>query len=662
MKPRIFGLLIGLLVLTTAAWGTGGSESVEPTGAAAAPAGMYEESPLLTARVAAGELPPVDDRLPANPMIAETIEEVGAYGGDINVFAIHEGRLNDMQNIWGSTLFRLPRNAVGIDPNVAEGYDISEDGTIFTLYLREGLKWSDGEPLTTEDLRFAFEDMHWNDKVNTWNRLGMVKEIEVVDDYTIRLIAPGGIGLLPIYLSDWPGGVGGLLFPAHYLKRWHMDYNPDAQKLAEEEGQENWYDAMRLHYWWDPQRDTDLPGLNPWILSRLSTTLKVFERNPYFWKVDEAGNQLPYIDRVTSSIVSEEVYQLKVSSGEADIAYIHTQFENIPLYKSNEETGEFRTILFPGGSGSYVSIWINQNHPDPGLRSIYNNVKFRQALSAAIDREDINEAVYMGLGVPRQLAPLPGTSFYREDWGEYCAEYDPGLANRLLDEVGLDEKDGSGHRLGPDGKALSLVIEYPIAGQTTALEVVREYWEEVGLKTTVKLEEWGLLLQNTNTSNFFAYTHTNPNQPWSIERKFFQFSHVWRVGVAAEWEAWLSAKQKAVEAGLEEGAVLPADWIYTETDAELEGEKPDDWWLEQENLRLKWAATEMGSAEYMSIGRELFDVYVKKIIKLGLVGQVPDVMIAKNGLGNVVPPKWVTGYPLDPQLIQEWYDQLFWKE
>jgi peptide/nickel transport system substrate-binding protein len=661
---RYLAIITAAMVLSTLFAFAGGQQGEGSVGAQAATTGEYGESPALAAMVDAGILPPVKERLPESPKVSETIEEIGTYGGQINVFAVNINRTNDMQNIWGATLFRVPRHEAGIEPDVAAGHEISADRKVFTLYLREGLKWSDGEPLLSEDIRFAQEDMHWNDKVNTWNRLGMVNEVKVVDDYTIDLICPGGVGLLPLFLSDWPGGRANTLFPSHYLKNWHADYNDDAQAIAEEEGFENWYDAMRSHYWWDPRTDVNAPDISPWVLRQTTTTNKVLERNPYFWRVDEARNQLPYIDRVVISIIDAEVYQLKVSGGAADIAYMHTEFENIPLYKSSEADGGYRTVLFPGASGSNVSLWINLNHPNPVLRNIYNDVKFRQAISVAIDRDDINDAVYMGLGNPRQLAPLSSSSFYKTGWEETYSQYDPALANRLLDEIGLDEKDSGGFRKRPDGETLSLVILYPVPGQTSALELVKEYWEKVGLKTTIKLDEWRSQLSYTRTSQHFAYTHINGNQPWAIERKTFQFSHVWRVGIAEEWDAWLNAKGKAVDETLEEGAVRPLDFMFIETpkDNELAGEKPPEWWLNQEELRLQWSQTDMGSPEYIELGQKNFDFWLEKIYKIGLVGEIPDVLIVNEKLGNVVEPGWVKGAALNEQLINEWYDQLFWKE
>jgi len=399
--------------------------------------------------------------------------------------------------MWGSSLLRVPRSGVGNAPNLAAGYEISDDKTVITVYLRPGAKWSDGHPFTSEDIRFMYDDMHNTEpagQVYTWHATGRILQTEVIDDYTIKLICPGGIGVTPMSLASWNGSQTNAYQAAHYLKKWHITYNEDAEKIAKEEGFDTWYECFNSHsVWFGNNLDLDLPKMTPWYPVQQTTTTELHERNPYYWAVDEAGNQLPYIDSAIVQIVDPEVYQLKVSGGEADIAWSGLSFDNVALYMSSADSGNYGVELHPGALGNAVALMPANAYYDPAERELWKNVKFRQALSVAVDREDINESVYSGYGVPRQCAPLPSTSFYKEEWGEYYAQYDPALANKLLDEVGLNKKDSDGHRLRPDGKLLSIVMQYYTDTDLPTLELVREYWEAVGLKTTIKFGDAGLV-------------------------------------------------------------------------------------------------------------------------------------------------------------------------
>jgi len=665
MSKKILTLLLILLVTGLMTWAAGGKEEAEIE-APAAKIGEYGEAPMLAKMVASGELPPVEERLPKNPKVVEMIESIGRYGGDLVAFATKEGIFNeDLQGMWGSSLFRSPRDGVGVEPDLAEGYEINEDKTAITVFLREGLKWSDGHPLTSEDIRFTFEDMHFNPSVATWGSWG-IDAIEVIDEYTAKFINNEGLGINLLQMASWWGGYVGTYHPAHYLKQWHIDYNADADKLAKEEGFEHWYEAMRDHFWWTPLKDVNKPQIEPWDVAEHSTTAKLFVRNPYFWRVDEAGNQLPYIDRVRVQIVNPEIYQLKVTGGAASLAYYHADFANLPLYKTSEDEGEYKVILHPGVMGANIKLIMNQNHPDPELRSIYNNLKFRQALSVAIDRDEVNEVIYQGLGVPRQCAPLKTVSYYKEGWQEHYAQYDPDLAEQLLDEIGLDKKDSAGYRRKADGKTLSLVIEYTDDRYTAELELVKEYWDDVGFKTIIKLQDMGLMDQRMGSSEYFAWVHPNPFQPWCDERNMFQRGWVWagEAGQASQWMAWLSSKMAAAEEELGEGVSLPPDWrrLKTAKDDELEGEEPPMYWIEKEELLNVWSQTEMGSPEYRELGQEYLDFWVNRLTRIGVVGEIPNIMIAKNKLGNVLTPGWVSGAPVDHEYVQTWMDQLYWKE
>jgi peptide/nickel transport system substrate-binding protein len=633
-------------------------------------AGKYGEAPMLAELVAKGELPPVEERLPKDPKVVEMIEDVGRYGGELIVYATTDNIFNqDLQGMWGSSVFRAPRNGQWIEPDLAEGWEIDDEKMSITIFLREGAKWSDGVPISSEDVRFTYENMHFDTNVGTWGAIGgAITSVTVIDDLTVKLNTTGGLMTVPYSLSDWFGGYATTVHPAHYLKNWHIDFNDKAGEIAKEEGFDNWYDAMREHYWWAPLKDPDKPQFEPWHLVDFSSTAKLLERNPYFWRVDAEGNQLPYIDRVRVQVVDPEVYNLKVSGGEASIAYYNTQFEDISVYKSNEKVGDFKVTLYPGVMSSNVKIILGgMFHADPVIKEVFNEISFRRGLSVAVNRDEINDVIYQGLGVPGKVAPLSSVSFYKKGWREDWAQYDPALANKLLDEAGLDKKDADGWRLLPDGRKFNFIIEYTAARHTGELELVKEYFEDVGVSTILKVQAGAIMEERANARQVMATTHNNPNQPWSFERNMYVNTWVW--GAAGrEWNIWEDDHREALESQLEPGEMLPARWRFVEKSG-LEdtynqlGEVPPDWWNEAMTLEDQWQGSEMGSPEYTDMGRRLFEFYVEEFFEhIGLVGEVPSILIAKTKLGNVIKPGWQVGAPLDHQTVQTWMDQLYWKE
>jgi len=615
IKKLILGLLVGAMCLSAAA------------------ALAYNEAPMLRVKVAAGELPPVEERLPEEPSVVEPLEEIGQYGGTLYVFPLNPSPWNDLQESTdrGMHIGRMAEDGTTVLGDLAKGFDFSEDSKSLTIYLREGAKWSDGYPFTADDVVFMFEDMHWNDKVKTWNWLLPVKRAIKIDDYTVRLETDEPYpGLLPRLVTP-AGGDWCAYHPKHYLKKWHIRYNPDADKLAKEEGFDNWWEAFFYHYWWAPTTDLDKPTMQPWILTEFTTTTKVFERNPYYVKVDTAGNQLPYADRIVSTIVDPEVYQMKIIAGEASVAYVNTSFDNYPLYKENEEAGGYQVNLIPGISYTDVGFGLNLNQSDPIKRKLYQDVRFRQALSLAINRAEINDSVFFGRAVPRQMTTLPSSSFYKPEWAEAYAQYDPEEANRLLDEIGLTERDENGFRKRSDGKTVFLLVEHcpelrsvPIS----ALELVKEYWEAVGLKVLVKALGGNIFWDRqqdpdhdiiaTNKASTEIREYLIQREDWVCGSSYFAW--------APTWGLWLGANAD-VKAGVKtledfEGGKLP-------------GEEPP----QEIKTLFQWgeelAQTRIGSKEYKDLWTKICDFHAENLLIIGAVGMVPVPYIAKKNIGNV---------------------------
>lgn len=625
-------------------------------GTTAAPA--YNEAPMLQVKVAAGELPPVEKRLPIDPSALEPLEENGQYGGVIHVFSLDNSAWQDLteETERGTYLGRIGKDGT-LEGDLAKGFEFADDQMSLTIHLREGTKWSDGYPFTADDIVFMFEAMHWHPDVETWNWLEMVTGVEKVDDYTVRLTTDTPYPVLPLKMVEPAGGDWCAFQPKHYLEKWHIDYNPNANELAKEEGFDSWVECFTHHYFWDPTEDLNKPTMQPWIMTESTTTHRVFIRNPYYWKVDTAGNQLPYIDKIVSNVVNPEVYQMKIISGEADVAFMNTRFENYSLYKENEEAGGYTVTLIPGTSAAEVGFGVNLTHSDPVLREIYQDVRFRRALSLAINREEINEVVYFGMGVPRQLTILPNASFYKEEWAQAYAQYNPDEANRLLDEVGLTERDKDGFRLRPDGKRLEVMVEYAVGGEfeasVTLLELVKEYWEAVGVSVLLRSSDQALYSERMGSPDHgFAarekigeeirgYLIERDDDDWYIGSSDFNW------GVL--WGEWLEA-DNAIKRGrmmLEDyGGVMPGE----EPPAEI---KQLFQWGEERVL------AEFRSPEYIETMQKVFDWHAENLVMIGTVGMIPVPYVAKNNIGNV--PKAYNPAGNWPGDLNYYAEQLFFK-
>ncbi len=634
-----------------------GTEEASDTGTEqmAVPAGKYREAPVLTELVASGELPPVDERLPIEPAVLEPIESVGRYGGTLYVHATNNAPWGDLQEETerGSYLGRFRFDRLEVEGHLAKGFEQAADDQSITIFLREGARWSDGAPFTADDIIFMYEDMHWHEEIETWMWLPQARRAIKVDDYTVRLETDVPYPVLTLKMAEPAGGDWHSYYPKHYLQKWHIRHNADANALAKEEGFDTWVEAFRHHFWWNPRQDMNFPTMQPWVLTQSNTTNKVHERNPYYWKVDTEGQQLPYVDRIVTDIVDWETYHLKIISGESDVAFVNTAFENFSLYKQNEDAGGYNVVLLPGNKGADVGFNVNQNHPDPVKGDIYRDVRFRQAISLAIDRDDLNNALFFGLATPRQFTILPSATYYKPEWGEAYAGFDPDRANELLDAVGLQERDRQGFRVGADGNTFELVVEYGVGGEsadpTTSLELVKEYWENVGLKVLLKSWEsayFGERRADPEHELMFHAEQMKEVRSFMVERESWTAARTW----GPLWHVWLLA-----DANVKDGSSTLAEYGGT-----LPGEEPPEYVKQLFQYGEDRIQTKLGSPEYRELSQKIYDWHAEQLVHIGAVGQAPVVYIADKNLGNV-PTEFYTGIggSIDLNITA---DQLFFKQ
>lgn len=586
----------------------------------------YNEAPMLADLVRAGKLPQVARRLPEKPLVIKPIERVGEYGGTIRVLCTNLMTLEDGWNAMkAESILSLDRDdGSTVRPNIAESWDVSKDGKVITLHLRKGIKWSDGQPFTADDILFWYEDIFLNNELTQvkpyqWCPGGKPMEVTKKNDYTVQVKFAVPYPMALLHLA-WGAAQGGFYQPKHYLKKFHPKYTPMEQlkKMAKEAGFDQWYQLFQAKAAVDvPTMEPGTPVLTSFRPVRKTPEMIVFERNPYYWKVDIEGNQLPYIDRMQLTLVQNaEMYNMRVISGEVDLAQWNTALENYPLYKENAEKGGYQVLMWNVAWPSVVELQPNMNHKDPVMRKLIQDRNFRIALSLAINRNEINEMVFLGMGEPMQVVILPeGGRFWDEKLAKMYTEYDPAKANAILDEIGLNKRDRNGYRLRPDGKTLGLTIEYwpGEAGpaKTSVVELVQRYWDAIGIKTAIKSEERTLRQVRVEAADHdFTLWHTGVctdpmwmTQPWHFI-PIFRFN-----SYAPNWALWYSSGGKAGEEPPADVKELYGLWNIMQTSTN-----------EQERIKA---------------GKEIIRDHVINLRTIGTVGLVPQPVIINKNLRNV---------------------------
>jgi peptide/nickel transport system substrate-binding protein len=460
---------------------------------------IYHEAPLLRQMVAKGELPPLEERLPQNPMLVQPFERIGTYGGNWQR-AIRRTRdhASFIRVIGYENLVRWDPLWINVIPNVAERYEVNEDATRYTFYLRKGMRWSDGKPFTADDIVFWYEDVLRNPdltaSIPAWlTSGGKPVRVEKRDETTVLFIfeVPNGLFLMNL-AAPWGGEP--TAYPQHYLRQFHPRYNPHGiEALVARSRFSSWPALFRSKSgtevdhpsrWQNPA----LPRLHAWTLMTAYTTendIIVATRNPYYWKIDPAGHQLPYIDNVVFTMFDERAQlESMLRKGEIDMQTRHIPQE---WFKSADCAGRFALI---SSFSNTAVISINLTHPDPILRTLFQKKDFRIGLSLAINRQEIIAKVFGREGEPYQAAPKPESPFFHERLAYQYTDYDIARANAYLDQAGCRQRDSNGYRLRPDGQRITITLD--VIDFLSMLEVARfipGYWEAVGLETRLNVLE-----------------------------------------------------------------------------------------------------------------------------------------------------------------------------
>ncbi|MGW5366332.1 ABC transporter substrate-binding protein [Actinopolymorpha pittospori] len=520
------------------------------------------EAPMLKERVDAGALPPVGERLPQDRMVVQPNERVGSYGGTWHsvLEGSPTGDFGELPTTVGyEGLTRWNPEFTEVIPNVALRFEVSDDGKTITLTLRRGMKWSDGQPFTADDILFAYNDVSLNTELSPVPpgfavSGGRPASLEKVDDHTVRFRFTVANGLFLQYLAT-PSALNLAERPSHYLRQFHKAYNKDVEQAAKRERFSSWIDYFFAKA--DQWQNTELPTVHAWVPKNPASTGQrmTFERNPYYWKVDPDGSQLPYLDQVAFEHVNNhQLSLLKAGNGEMDFEArrFYRDYAQKPVLARNREKGGFDFVDLRSMYAVSVGLYLNLNHKDPVKREIFTNKNFRIGLSHAINRPEIIKTVFQGQGVPHQVAPLPDSPYYDEQMATQYTAYDVAEANSSLDRAGYAERDGAGMRLGPDGKKIAFAVDVPSDREdyVGTVDLIRGYLREVGIDMQIKSQSVSLIYERIEANAHDAVSRTAEGGGGilpHLRTDFWFASESEARNYAPLWSAWYTSGGKSGE-------------------------------------------------------------------------------------------------------------------
>jgi len=581
------------------------------------------ESTLWSEQVASGELSPVSERIPEQPLVVDLEakgRESGVQGGTLRTMVSRSKDIRQMV-VFGYSRLMIYNDNYSLTPDILASVDVEEDRR-FTLHLRAGHRWSDGHPFTSADFKYWWVDVANDPELSPagppqFMRVnGLLPTVTFPDEHTVvyEWAQPNPFFLPQLALARPPF----IFRPRHYLEQFHQAY-ADIDKMAEEvisQKVRSWHSLHNLRdnmYKFD---NPNLPTLQPWMVSPESSKNRpVFVRNPYYHRIDSHGIQLPYIDKVEMSIVGAGLIAAKSNAGEADLQARGLDFNDVSILKKGElDGGNYRVLLWSNGAASQMAIYPNLNFADPVWRSVLRDVRFRRALSMGIDRRMINRALYFGLGVEGGMSSLSASPLYTEKNQKAWSQFDTDHANQLLDEIGLTQRQGDGTRLLPDGRPLRLVIA--TAGERqeveNALQITADTWRELGIEMVLRPLDRDILRMHVNSG----------------------------IGMASVWFGWDNGIPTADTspdylAPTQQNFYAWPKWGQYHETSGAAGEPPD---LDEAKQLMKYAQQWVDAStidERRQIWQHMLDIHADQVYGIGIVAETPQPVVVSKRLRNV---------------------------
>jgi peptide/nickel transport system substrate-binding protein len=602
----------------------------------------YTDTPLFADDVKAGKLPPVADRLPEDPLIVLPYEACGAYGGTIEgTSRAPTSGTSDILSWRQAVLVRMSDDLKTIVPNVARSWTWNDDYTSITFELRKGHKWSDGQPFTAADVVFFFEDIIQNKDLSpqTTTEWGVNPHAKAIDDTHVQLSfdAPNP-GLLTYMATS--GSYFSTFAPRHFFEKFMPKYNPNADADAKAAGYDSWVKWFQAYYnkWHDDATQTaaalDVPTLEAMVVEQVpDTQQRVFKANPYYFKVDSSGQQLPYIDRTHERFLTADLQVLAILNGEIDFKAQGNELETFPTLKDGEAKGHYEVLMPEGAIGTDVAF--NITHADPKLRAVYSDLRFREAVSLAINRDEMNQVMYFGLGSPSQALPAV-LSFATADDAAYMTRYDPDKANALLDEMGM-KKGADGMRTFPDGSPFTILWQYSSQFATPEfVKLMTDYLKAVGLNVNAKE------ITSEATRDNAKAAISDINMEWDVP---FEPTLVANIDLYIPYYSDTSP-------------LFGVKWKQWYNSNGAEGEEPPDWAKKMFDLAKEWRTVLPGSDRYIEIGKQLVRLNLENMTLIGTIGSLPKPVTVSDRLHNVKPDMKTVHYNfgyLYPYRPDQWY-------
>jgi peptide/nickel transport system substrate-binding protein len=479
----------------------------------------YSEAPSLAAQVKAGKLPLIEQRLPQQPEQITPVHSLGQYGGSLRSALRGNADHNAILRLVGHQgLVRWNLDMSKVVPNVAESWSTNADSSEYIFKLRRGMKWSDGQGFNADDVLFYMQDLMLNKEFagappDVFRLNDKPVQVDKLDDYSVRFRFAGPYVSFIENLAH-PGAQQPVLYAKHYCAQFHPKYNPRLDEQLKASGAKDWGMLMRVKC-----GDTEIPSrwgnierptLDPWVIAEPyggGVTRVLLRRNPYFWQIDTKGQQLPYIDELRLSVISEpETIVLAAINGQLDLQFRHiSSIQNLPVLAENTEKGNYRVLQMEDSSSNAGGLYLNQSSKNEKLRALLRNKDFRVALSLGVDRKEIADTVFLGQAKPWQLGPKKGNRFYNEQLATQFTQHDVARANALLDKLGLNRRDADGYRLYPQGNervSINCIVQVASTGYVDSLELVRKQWSKLGINLVIQGMERSLFYDRSNSNDY----------------------------------------------------------------------------------------------------------------------------------------------------------------